>query len=73
MGSVEMQREKVFMVRGPRCLVPRCNRDASCRGLCRSCYQAAYMLVTSGSVTWQQLEARGKVNEVRTVKDWLLE
>ncbi len=37
-----------------------------------SCYQAAYQLVVSGMVSWEELERRGKVAEVRTVKDWLL-
>lgn len=66
-----MRRERTFVARAPRCRVPTCSRDAKCRGLCRSCYQTAYLLTKHG-VSWEDLERRGKVAEVRTVKDWLL-
>lgn len=65
-----MRREHTFI---PMCRVPHCKREAKSRGLCLSCYQAAYQLVIAGSVTWKELERRGKVNEVRTVKGWLLD
>lgn len=55
-----------------RCRVPRCTRAAECRGLCRSCYQSAYQLVTAELVTWEQLEKQGKVEPVFSVKSWFL-
>lgn len=68
------RRERTVAVsRRPKCRVPHCRRDAECRGLCRSCYQSAYQLVSDGVVTWDDLERRGKVESVRTTKAWLLE
>lgn len=65
-------REKTIAV-SVRCRRPSCKRDAVCRGLCRSCYQAAFTLVTSGVTTWEHLERRGKVDEPRaSAKGWFL-
>lgn len=56
-----------------RCRRPGCLRDAEIRGLCRSDYQTASVLVSEGVVSWEQLEQRGKVDEPRrSVKSWLL-
>lgn len=44
-----------------RCKTPRCQRPASCRGVCSYCYHVAHTLVFVGSTTWAQLEATGKV------------
>jgi hypothetical protein len=55
-----------------RCRRPHCNREAVSRGLCASDYQQAWRYVSAGSVTWEELENRGKVNEpARGVKAWL--
>jgi hypothetical protein len=67
-----MRRERTIIARRVRCLVPHCDRDAECRGLCRSCYQSAYQLVVTGSITWDELEARGKVRPTASAKSWFL-
>lgn len=38
-----------------KCIIEGCNREQRSRGLCRSCYQTAWMYVTSGKATWPQL------------------
>lgn len=43
-----------------RCLNPECDGLAYVRGLCRNCYGTARRLVVAGSVTWGELEKRGK-------------
>lgn len=40
------------------CLVDP-TQEATCRGLCRRCYQAAANAVKSGKVTWDQLVEQG--------------
>jgi hypothetical protein len=45
-----------------KCLHPECIREASTRGLCHQCHVNAAMLVHRGKTTWDDLEARGKVN-----------
>ena len=67
-----MRREKVFVARDPRCLVEHCNRDADgSRGLCASCYQQVWQAVNDGQYRWEDLERRGKVLAVVSVKQWL--
>lgn len=59
---------------GGRCRRPQCWRGAMSRGLCGSCYQVAYQLVTSGATTWEELEKRGKADSLRrNAKSWFLE
>ena len=67
-----MRRERTIVIRSAKCRVPHCPRKAECRGLCRSCYQSAYLLVSSGAISWSDLEQRGKVDVVRTAKEWFL-
>lgn len=67
-----MPRERTIMVRTARCRVPVCDRDAECRGLCRSHYQSAYSLVVAGVTTWKELEDRGKCDRTASVKSWFL-
>lgn len=68
-----MRREVTVAVRTPRCKTPgHENRDAVCRGVCRSCYQSAWILVNDGAVQWKQLEERGKVEATTSTKEWLL-
>jgi hypothetical protein len=45
----------------PKCVNPDCGKVAGTRGLCGSCYGAASGLVKAGTVTWADLEAKGKV------------
>ena len=45
----------------PKCLTPDCGRVAGTRGLCPACYAVARAMVKDGSVTWEALEAKGKV------------
>jgi hypothetical protein len=45
----------------PRCLTPECGRVAGTRGLCAACYAVARGMVKAGVVTWEALEANGKV------------
>jgi hypothetical protein len=40
--------------------IKRCLNPIRSRGLCRSCYDAAYEDIRTGKTTWQQLEAEGK-------------
>jgi hypothetical protein len=68
-----MPRERTIVARAPRCRVPHCHRDSVTRGLCRSCYQSAYMLVREGYVTWQQLEDRGKCERTTSAKSFFLQ
>lgn len=63
-----------------KCLNPNCTRDAKIRGICRQCYTAASLLVRRGKVTWEQLEAAGKVTKAKhrgcagvKVNSWLLD
>ena len=57
----------------PRCLRAGCKRAAEIRGLCRSDYQTAYVLVATGVTTWEQLERKGRVDERRpSPKEWFL-
>ncbi len=68
-----MRREITVAARTPRCRVPHCDRDSVSRGLCRSCYQGAYVLVNIEKVTtWEDLEKRGKVAATTSTKAWLL-
>jgi hypothetical protein len=39
-----------------RCVIEGCDRKASTRGLCRSCYMTALRAVIAGEVTWDLLE-----------------
>ena len=57
-----------------KCRKPDCNRAAVSRGLCRSDYQAAYEMVSAGTVSWGDLEALRHVDPPRrTTKEWLLD
>ncbi len=65
-------REMTVVIRA--CKNPRCQRSAKIRGLCGSCYMAAYRLVSDDAVSWKELEDAGKVSEQkRAAKNWLLE
>lgn len=44
----------------PLCLRPGCGRTARARGLCDSCYQGAFNLVSNKRTTWEELEKNGK-------------
>jgi hypothetical protein len=56
-----------------RCRRPRCQREATCRGLCRTDYQIANQLVLLGATTWKELERLGRCEPAqRTAKDWFL-
>jgi hypothetical protein len=43
------------------CMVEQCNRPAETRGVCKSCYAHARILVLGGDSTWQELESLGLV------------
>ena len=43
------------------CINPRCENESHCRGLCKSCYQTCVKMIRRGTVTWEQLEAAGKI------------
>lgn len=61
------------------CLTPTCPGDPVCRGLCRTCYNAAGYLVRKGKTTWDKLvglgralKASGKGRKGSWVQDHLL-
>ncbi len=39
-----------------KCLVPACNNEQHVKGLCRNCYQTAYIAVKAGKLSWADLE-----------------
>ncbi len=39
-----------------KCLIEKCGRQVSSRGLCIGCYRAASKLVSSGKTSWMELE-----------------
>jgi hypothetical protein len=43
----------------PTCIIPRCGRIASCRGLCSACYRRAFLKVSFRQETWDSLRAAG--------------
>jgi hypothetical protein len=43
------------------CIVTDCKRPAETRGVCKSCYAHARVLVLSGETCWQELESMGLV------------
>ena len=43
------------------CMFPECTKRRVCRGLCNNHYSGAHRLVQVGRVTWESLEAAGKV------------
>lgn len=43
----------------PRCIIAGCEKKSAARGLCRSCYQRAYMRIVAKTVTWEQLIGLG--------------
>jgi hypothetical protein len=68
-------REKTVAMRLPvRCRRPRCQGEAKCFGLCRSCYYMAWLLVSKGMTTWEELRRTGRIDEPKrgATKDWLL-
>lgn len=42
-----------------KCVIPDCNRESACRGLCWPCYQAALRYIKTGKATWESLETLG--------------
>lgn len=68
-----MSNTETATIRRARCRVPRCEREAISRGLCRRCYQAAWELVHAETITWEQLENRGRVERTSSAKAWFLE
>ena len=44
-----------------RCLAPKCEGLSHTRGLCPSHYHMARYYVAKGDVTWEGLEAQGKI------------
>lgn len=44
-----------------QCLIKDCGRPAETRGVCKSCYVHARVLVISGDSTWEELEQLGLV------------
>lgn len=67
-------RERTVAMRSRVCRTPGCGNRAYSRGLCRACYQAAYRIVSEGTLSWSDLENRGKVNAARegSPKAWFL-
>lgn len=43
-----------------KCLFPHCDCGRATRGLCRSHYSYASLLVRNGITTWKELEDHGK-------------
>jgi hypothetical protein len=43
------------------CMVDQCKRPADTRGVCKSCYVHARVLVLSGETSWAELESMGLV------------
>lgn len=41
-----------------RCIIEGCERKATTRGLCHSCYLTALRLIQAGETTWDDLEAQ---------------
>lgn len=44
-----------------RCRIDGCRNPARYRGVCVSCYRAAWRAVKAGQTTWARLEAEGVV------------
>ena len=42
-----------------KCLVAKCKRAATTRGLCPTCYYSAKREVQRGNVTWEKIESAG--------------
>jgi len=42
-----------------KCLVAKCKRVATVRGLCQTCYYAAKREVERGNATWERIQAAG--------------
>lgn len=63
-----------------KCLNPKCEHQATTRGLCPNCYGCARRYVTIGKTTWQKLEKLGRCapaaaraeSQSGAKKDWLL-
>lgn len=58
------------------CLYPRCESKSHCRGLCRSHYGYAGLLVRQKKTTWDKLVKAKKALDVikgRAVSSWFLE
>lgn len=56
-NRVSQQRKRVTNT----CLVPDCDNDARCRGVCDGCYQSAWKMVRMGEITFEELEAQGLI------------
>ena len=42
-----------------RCIIEGCDRKATARGLCHSCYLTALRLIQAGETSWELLEQAG--------------
>ena len=48
------------------CCVPGCERTATRRGLCNSCYQMAWLDVRENKTTWHRLEGQRLARPTRS-------
>jgi len=46
-----------------KCLIPGCEREGMCRGMCTNCYQLANKRVKQKRVTWKELIEVGLAKE----------
>lgn len=44
-----------------KCINPRCERSARTRGLCNACHAEACRLVSTGKITYDELQVAGKI------------
>ncbi len=64
------------MKKQTKCLNPKCENKSEVRGLCRSHYVYASLLVRTGNSTWEELEKHGKCLKSyhnRAKYTWLLD
>lgn len=62
------------------CLNPaHADREATSRGLCKTCEQSARALIKKGQTSWQKLEASGRALPIKhsggpksEIQEWLL-
>lgn len=59
-----MVRETTIAI--PRCLNPKCSRDAETMGYCNPCYQGVRRRIRQGKYTEEELLERGKLLRSRS-------